>query len=146
MTDASLQALPTRARIARTTRSLYALEMVRLCLFVLLCGCSRVPDGYCRAANNCDDPADGVGESDDSIAVCIELEEGFLRSLRKNDEQECLAAADAYEAYLVCAATDFDANQDGCSAIGEACANERRDFNRGNPLTTGRDTCTEFQE
>jgi hypothetical protein len=122
-------------------RALVSLFLV--CLMVV--GCSRVSDGYCRAANACDGE-DGVGESDDSIAVCIEQQDGFLQSLRKNDEQECLATADNYEAFLTCVAADYAENKDGCSAITEACAQELRDFNRSNPLTTGRDTCTEFQE
>jgi hypothetical protein len=126
-------------------------RVVGMSLCLALCGlcavgCTRVADGYCRAAGACDIGLDGVGESDDSVAVCIEREEGALRSLRRNDEPECLDAADKYEAYLVCAGASYAKDADGCVAIGEACAQELVDANNANPLTTGRNTCTEFQE
>lgn len=93
-----------------------------------LLGCSNAR-GFCAAAGECDDEVaslflggnDSVGSSDDSIEVCIAQQDGYLRSLRANEEKECSEAAAAWDAYMGCVATVFA--DEGVDEACEALAN-----------------------
>lgn len=86
-----------------------------------LVGCSNAR-GFCAAAGECDEEIaalggfDSVGSSDDSIEVCVAQQDGYLRHLRANEEQECAEAAMAWDAYMACVATVY-ANE----GVDEAC-------------------------
>jgi hypothetical protein len=100
--------------------------MKRIPLFALLpmaalavtAACSPVR-GFCEAAAECDDREAGlldfVGESNDSVNVCIANEEGTLRVLRANEEEGCQEEADARLAYFACVADAYRADP------GDAC-------------------------
>ncbi len=107
-------------------------------LLVLTCGalwlaaCSTSGQSYCQLAAECDEdlpffgiPIDGVGNSDDSVAVCAADTDGYLGSLRQNQEQVCHDLANAYDAWIACiAAEDAD-----CDAwYDDECEREREDI------------------
>lgn len=91
-----------------------------------LAGCSNAR-GFCAAAGECDDEVaslflggnDSVGSSDDSIEVCVAQQDGYLRSLRANEEPECSEAAAAWDAYMACVATVFanEGTDEACEAL-----------------------------
>ena len=86
-------------------------------------GCSNAR-GFCAAAGECDEEIaslflggnDSVGSSNDSVEVCVAQQDGYLRSLRANEEAECSEAAEAWDAYMGCVATVF-----GQEGVDEAC-------------------------
>lgn len=86
--------------------------------------CSPVR-GYCEAAAECDDREAGlpfgrdfVGESNDSVNVCVANEEGFIRTLRANEEDGCQQEADARLAYFACVADTYRADPgDACDGL-----------------------------
>jgi hypothetical protein len=102
--------------------------------------CFSPARGFCAAAAECDEDSvsipfgfDAVGESDDSIEVCVQDNEGFVRALRANEEPECLDAANAWDRYMACVSQQFAEGED-CDpfrnpALGEnPCDAELDDF------------------
>lgn len=93
------------------------------------CGSSPAAT-YCNAAAECDEsffgiPVDGVGSSDDSIAVCEEDINVTLSSLRQNSEEDCHALADAYEVWFLCIESE---NADCEAWYDNECEDEREDI------------------
>lgn len=123
--------------------------MKRITLFALLplaaiavtAACSPV-GGFCEAAGECDDRdaqifplgVDFVGESNDSINVCVAESEGRIRTLRANEEDGCQEEADAQLAYYACVADTYRADPgDACDALvndpdRNPCAGELDDY------------------
>ncbi len=104
----------------------------------VVAGCS--PTGaFCQAQSDCDAFAaqfplglDQVGESDDSVGVCIADNDGFLRELRANEESQCQDWADAWEAYMACVAQEYGGDPDkACDPLlrgsDNPCHSELRD-------------------
>lgn len=94
----------------------------------LLAGCPSLPEAYCQTMADCDD-ADGifdsVGESSDSVGVCVVNQQTNLDALRANEEDVCVELALATEAYMACAV------EEGCDAFRpfeQECSGEREDF------------------
>jgi len=101
---------------------------------VVLAGCSPAR-GFCEAHADCErdffgvDIPDQSGDADDSIGVCIANQEGFVAALRANEEDECQAAANAYEIFMACIADEFAKDDDGCDVLEDECEDERDDLN-----------------
>ncbi len=126
----------------RCTTSFVPLAAGIALALVALVGCSNAR-GFCAAAGECDEERamlggfDSVGSSDDSIEVCVVQQDGYLRHLRANEEQECHEAAVAWDAYMACVATVF-ANEgvdEACDALSNTllvddhpCENELDDY------------------
>jgi hypothetical protein len=106
--------------------------------FALSCGGagSGLTGQYCRVAAECDEefmiipiigediPVDGVGNSDDSEAVCNVEVNGYISALRANSEEVCEELALAYEAFMACAI-----EEDSCDPwTDNDCDNEREDI------------------
>ena len=76
----------------------------------VLPACSPVR-GFCSAAAECDDLEAGffdfVGESNDSDEVCVAQNEGLLRALRANEEEDCFEEARLQEEWMACVADTF---------------------------------------
>jgi hypothetical protein len=88
-------------------------------LVLIGAGCPSNVSAFCNAAAECDEARaidDHVGSSNDSIDVCIAEEQGIVRALRQNVEEECLKAADAREEWHACAAALY-ANGQECAAF-----------------------------
>lgn len=86
-----------------------------------IAGCSPIR-GYCAAAADCSDfeaiLLDPVGESNDSIEVCVVNSEGLLRALRANEEDGCFQEAAATELYFACVADTFAKDEkDACDGF-----------------------------
>ena len=84
-------------------------------LAVPFIGCSSTSQQYCEVAGECDEtipffgyPVDGVGNSSDSVDVCVQQQEAYLNTLRANSEEICHDAALAYEAFMLCAIEEGD--------------------------------------
>lgn len=81
----------------------------------VITACSPIA-GYCQAAAECDDfeaiLLDPVGESNDSVNVCIAATEGSQRALRANEEEGCYEEANLREAYFACVADVFAKDRD----------------------------------
>lgn len=103
-------------------------------------GCTSPSRGYCAAAAECDDGEgpfavsilDPVGEDNDSLEVCVANQDGFLRTLRANEEERCQDAASAWETYMACVAQvyaeDEDDACDGFRVQDNPCEDELTDF------------------
>ena len=95
-------------------------------------GCtSQKSQAFCQiAGEECDEeifgiPVDGVGNSDDSVAVCAKQVDTYLASLRANQEEVCQDLAAAYEEFMDCAIEEGN-----CDAwTDNDCDNERDDVN-----------------
>ena len=81
----------------------------------LAVGCSSTAQQYCETAGECDEtipffgyPVDGVGNSSDSVDVCVQQQEAYLNTLRANSEEICQDAARAYEEFMQCAIEEGD--------------------------------------
>lgn len=101
----------------------FLLAVLPLATLVATAACSPVA-GYCEAAAECDDREalflglDPVGESNDSVNVCIAQSEGTLRTLRANEEEGCQEEADALLAYYACVADTYRADPgDACDGL-----------------------------
>lgn len=106
-------------------------------VFAISCGGgSGLTGQYCNVAAECDEefriipiigeevPVDGVGNSDDSVAVCNAEVNGYISALRANSEEVCEELALAYEAFMACAI-----EEDSCDAwTNNDCDNEREDI------------------
>jgi hypothetical protein len=97
--------------------------LVPLAAIAVTAACSPV-GGYCEAAAECDDREaqflglDPVGESNDSVNVCVAQSEGVIRTLRANEEEGCQEEADALLAYYACVADTFRADpRDACDGL-----------------------------
>jgi len=102
-------------------------------------GCSATGT-YCQAQADCDDfgaafplGLDVVGESDDSISVCVADTDGLISELRANEESQCQDVADKLQIYIACAADTYSKNQDdACEPFklgnDQPCHDELRDF------------------
>lgn len=101
-----------------------------------LAGCGGLAASYCQTASECDEevplipffgpdvPVDGVGNSDDSVGVCMAEVDGYVSALRANSEDVCEELAAAYEAFMECAVQEGD-----CDAwTSNDCDNERDDI------------------
>jgi len=106
-----------------------------LCMGLASCG-GGITGQYCQAAGECDEeiriipiigefvPVDGVGNSDDSVAVCQAEVDGYLSALRANSEDVCQELADAHEAFMLCAI-----DEGSCDAwTRDDCDRERDDI------------------
>lgn len=88
---------------------------------VFMAACNPIR-GYCEAAAECDDfeavLLDPVGESNDSVNVCVAQTEGSQRALRANEEPGCFEEADARDAYFACVADTFARDEsDACDGF-----------------------------
>ncbi len=72
---------------------------------------------------------DAAGDADDSVNVCTAQQEGQLRALRANEEEECQEAANAFEIFMACIGAEFRENDDGCEVFDDECEDERDDLN-----------------
>ena len=115
-----------------------SLSCAAVLAFAVGAGCSPVA-GYCQAQGDCNKiearAFDFVGESDDSVAVCEADSEGLSRELRANKESECQDWADAFDAYVACAADAYGKNRkDPCAPFipddNNPCASESNDLGR----------------
>ena len=102
----------------------------------LVGACTSSARGFCEAHADCDREFLGViipdqsGNADDSVGVCTVNQEGFLASLRANEEDDCQEAADKFDIYMACIAASFaDDDSDGCQTIDDECLDERDDSN-----------------
>lgn len=113
----------------RITHLLSGLAVLGL---VQACSASR---GFCEAHADCEREFFGVvipdqsGDADDSVNVCVANQDGFVRALRANEEEECQVAADAYEVYMACIASEFARDDDGCDVLEDECEDELDDLN-----------------
>jgi hypothetical protein len=86
------------------------LALVPLAVVAVTAACSPIRT-YCEAAAECDDLEarllDPVGESNDSVNVCVADQEGAVRVLRANEEEGCQEQADALLAYYACVADAY---------------------------------------
>lgn len=116
------------------------MPLIALIALAIAPACSPVR-GYCEASAECDDREAGppfgrdfVGESNDSVGVCIADEEGTIRVLRANEEDGCQEEADARLAYFACVADTYGGDPgDACDALvfnadRNPCFNELDDF------------------
>jgi hypothetical protein len=86
---------------------------------------------FCTLGLECTDPEqlalDPVpGQSEDSLEVCVVLQETSQAALRANSEPECSELADARDEFMACAV------EEGCDALGNEgpCAEEQTRFTR----------------
>ena len=116
----------------------FFLAPIGLALFGGVVGCSSAARGYCDANADCEReiPVIGVpipdeaGNEADSVDVCIAKQDGFLRSLRANEEEVCHKVADAYEVYMACIGAAFADEEDGCEVLFDdtPCEDEFDDY------------------
>ncbi len=101
----------------------------------LLTSCTSPARGFCEASADCEREflgvtiPDSAGDADDSVAVCTVQQEGQLRALRANEEDECQEAANAFEIYMACITTEFQKDGDGCDVFEDECEDELDDLN-----------------
>jgi hypothetical protein len=100
----------------------------------LVGACTSSARGFCEADADCDREFFGVaidssGDADDSVDVCTVNQEGFVRALRANEEEECQVAADKFEVLMACIAAEFADDNDGCDVLESKCEDERDDVN-----------------
>lgn len=110
-------------------------------------GCTSPSRGYCAAAAECDEREavlDPVGEDNDSLEVCVANQDGFLRTLRANEEQRCQDAANAWEAYMACVAQVYAEDEgDACDGFRGGVLNGLLGNSSDNPCE---DELTDFGE
>lgn len=107
---------------------------VFLCAAALNTGCRSPARGFCDAAAACNEAGavyDVVGESDDSVDVCVAQVQGTLDTLRANAEPVCAKAADKYQGFLSCVAAKSDEGEH-CAGLRplntNECDSELKDF------------------
>lgn len=96
-------------------------------------GCSS-SRGFCEAHADCEREFIGIvipdqaGNEPDDVAVCMANNDGFVASLRANEEPECQEVAEKYEIYMACIGNEFANNDDGCEVLDEDCDDELDDY------------------
>jgi hypothetical protein len=126
-------------------RSLHIFALILASLSVVA-GCSSPARGYCEASADCDleflgIAIDDASDADDAVAVCTAQQDAQTAALRANEEEECLAVADARDAYHACVGAEFNGGADGCDAVAEDCANEFDDLQDAKQEVNG-DECS----
>lgn len=109
------------------------LSALLLASLTVVVGCFSPARGFCEASADCDQEIFGIaidaaGDSDDDVAVCTAQQDAQTAALRANEEDECLAVADARDAYFSCVGNEFNGGADGCDAVVEDCDNELDDL------------------
>ncbi len=135
--------------------------MHRLISYVLVCafggllfgtfGACSPARGFCEAHADCSrdffgiEIPDEAGSAPDSVEVCVVNQEGRVRALRANEEEECHRAADALEIFMACVGDAFGREGDGCDALEDNCEDERDDFQDALQELSGNE-CTQNED